>query len=217
MRESDVTLVVSPVEQELLRVECPGARVEVLATVHELVGSRRDFASRHDLWFVGGFQHHPNLDAMQWFVGEVWPLIARELPAARFHIVGSKMPPSILALASERVIAHGHVPDLDAFLDDCRIAVAPLRYGAGVKGKINHSMAHGQPVVATPIAVEGMHLAVGEEVLVADSAADFAAAVVRLYHDEALWNALSTNGLENVRRHFSFDAARTALSRILPH
>jgi glycosyltransferase involved in cell wall biosynthesis len=111
---------------------------------------------------------------------------------------------------------HGHVPDLDAFLDDCRIAVAPLRYGAGIKGKINHSMAHGQPVVATPIAVEGMHLVAGEEVMVAETAEEFAAAVVNLYHDEALWSRLSANGLENVRRHFSFDAARTALARILP-
>src|SRR3546814_5574803 len=72
-------------------------------------------------------------------------------------------------------------------MDGCRVAVAPLRYGAGVKGKVNLSMAHGQPVVSTPCAVEGMHLRDGHDVLVADDAAAFADAVVRLHEDEALW------------------------------
>src|SRR3546814_1900450 len=84
-------------------------------------------------------------------------------------------------------------------MDGCRVAVAPLRYGAGVKGKVNLSMAHGQPVVSTPCAVEGMHLRDGHDVLVADDAAAFADAVVRLHEDEALWTTLSRNGLDNVR------------------
>jgi glycosyltransferase involved in cell wall biosynthesis len=95
-----------------------------------------------------------------------------------------------------------------------RIAVAPLRFGAGVKGKINLSMAHGQPVVATRCAVEGMHLQDGVDVLVADDAQGFADAVVHLYGDEALWNRLSRNGLENVARHFSLDAARDVVRRV---
>ncbi|HET9484484.1 MAG TPA: glycosyltransferase [Xanthomonadales bacterium] len=216
VRECDVTLVVSPVERELLAVEAPGARVEVLSNVHEVNGARHPFAERKDVWFVGGFQHPPNVDAMQWFVHEVWPRIAQRLPDARFHIVGSKMPESVRALAGERVVAHGHVPDIAPFLDGCRIAVAPLRYGAGVKGKVNQSMAHGQPVVATPMAVEGMQVVPGEDALVAESPDAFADAVVALYGDEALWTKLSAGGVRNVERAFSFDAAREALSRILP-
>jgi GT2 family glycosyltransferase/glycosyltransferase involved in cell wall biosynthesis len=216
VRAADVTLVVSPVEQDLLRVACPGARVEVLSNVHEVVGSRRPFAERKDLWFVGGFQHPPNVDAVRWFLAEVWPQVEQALPDALFHVVGSRMPPELQALADARVRVHGHVPDLAPFLDGCRVSVAPLRYGAGVKGKVNHSMAHGQPVVATPVAVEGMHARSGDDVLVAETPADFAAAIVRAYTDEALWQKLSANGLDNVRRHFSFDAAREALSRILP-
>ena len=83
-----------------------------------------------------------------------------------------------------------------------------------MKGKVNLSMAHGQPVVATPAAVEGMHLRHGHDVLVAGDAADFAAAIVRLYGDEALWNRLSENGRENVRRHFSLDAAREVARKV---
>jgi len=100
-------------------------------------------------------------------------------------------------------------------VDGCRIAVAPLRYGAGIKGKVNISMSRGQPVVATPAAVEGMFAKAGRDVLVAETAEDFAAAVVRLYSDEALWNQLSANGLENVRQYFSVDTARLGLQHLL--
>jgi glycosyltransferase involved in cell wall biosynthesis len=89
-----------------------------------------------------------------------------------------------------------------------------LRFGAGVKGKVNLSMAHGQPVVATSCAVEGMYLRDEADVLVADQAQAFADAVVRLYQDEALWNRLAANGLENIRRYFSLDAARAVVNRV---
>ncbi|HVF35447.1 MAG TPA: glycosyltransferase family 4 protein, partial [Candidatus Saccharimonadia bacterium] len=209
-------LVVSTVERVLLELEAPGASVEVLSNEHEVKGALTPFVERKDFWFVGGFQHPPNLDAMQWFVRDVWPKVEAKLPDARFHIVGSRMPDEVRALASERVVAHGHVADLAPFLDGCRIAVAPLRYGAGVKGKVNQSMAHGQPVVATPIAVEGMQVETGNDALVAESPDDFAEAIVSLYHDETLWQRLSEGGVRNVERAFSFDAARAALQRILP-
>jgi GT2 family glycosyltransferase/glycosyltransferase involved in cell wall biosynthesis len=216
VRECDVTVVVSPVERELLAREVPGARVEVLSNVHEVAGLRAPFAARRDLWFVGGFQHPPNVDAVRWFLEAVWPRVEAALPEARFHVVGSRMPDALGALADDRVEVHGFVENLDRFLDGCRLSVAPLRYGAGVKGKVNSAMAHGQPVVATSIAVEGMHVVAGDDVLVADDPAAFADAIVRAYTDEALWAKLSANGLANVERHFSFDAAREALSRILP-
>jgi len=215
VRAADVSLVVSPVEQALLQQEVPGARVEVLSNVHEVVGCRRGFAERADLFFVGGFQHQPNVDAMHWFVAEVWPLIAPRLPGVRFHMVGSRMPESVIALASERVVAAGFAQTLDPYLDGCRLSVAPLRYGAGVKGKVNQSMAHGQPVVATALAAEGMFLSHEQDVLIADGAADFAEQVVRLYQDQALWQRLSAAGLANIEAHFSFAAARQALRGIL--
>ncbi|MEO8461086.1 MAG: glycosyltransferase, partial [Dokdonella sp.] len=117
--------------------------------------------------------------------------------------------------ASDSVIVHGYVEDIEPFMDGCRVSVAPIRYGAGVKGKVNTAMSYGLPVVGTSIAVEGMHVVVGEDVLVADEPAAFAAAVVRLYGDEILWQTLSKNGLTNVARHFSFDAAREAVLKIL--
>ncbi|MEM9184015.1 MAG: glycosyltransferase, partial [Pseudomonadota bacterium] len=104
---------------------------------------------------------------------------------------------------------------LEPYLDGCRLSLAPLRYGAGVKGKINMAMSYGQPVVATSPAVEGMHVVPGQEVMVGDSPEDFAAAVLEAYRDPALWQQLSDGGLANVEQHFSFAAARAALKDIL--
>jgi len=126
------------------------------------------------------------------------------------------MPAAIAALAGQPgVEIHGYVADLAPYMDGIRIAVAPLRFGAGVKGKINLSMAHGQPVVATACATEGMHLRDGEDVLVADDAAGFADSVVGLYQDDALWQRLADNGRINLQRHFSLDAGREVVRRVL--
>ena len=215
MRDSDITLVVSPVEQELLSVDAPDVRVEILSNVHEVFGCRKPFRERHDLVFVGGFQHPPNIDAVDWFVKAVFPFVRAALPGVRFHVIGSKIVDRVLALAGDDVIVHGFVEDIAPFMDDCRISVAPLRYGAGVKGKVNMAMSYGLPVAATAIAVEGMHVRIGEDVLVADDAAGLANEIIRLYGDEGLWNQLSANGLANVERHFSFATAREAVQRFL--
>jgi GT2 family glycosyltransferase/glycosyltransferase involved in cell wall biosynthesis len=213
---SDVTLVVSEAERTLLASDAPAARVEVLSNLHQLAGPGKPFAERGDLVFVGGFRHPPNVDAVRWFALEVFPRVRERLPELRFHCIGSHVTAEIESLSSlPGVVVHGHVPDIGPYMDGCRIGLAPLRYGAGVKGKVNLSMAHGQPVVATSCAVEGMHLEPGRDVLVADDAQGFADAVVALHEDEALWNTLAQNGLRNVAEHFSLDAARETVRRVL--
>ena len=216
MAATDVTLLVSAAEKQQLAVDAPSVRVELLSNLHEVAGQGLDWAQRQGLVFVGGFNHPPNLDAMQWFIGEVFPLIRQRLPEIRFHCIGADVPDSLRALAATQpgVQVHGYVPDVVPWMAGGRVAVAPLRFGAGVKGKINLSMAHGQPVVATHCAAEGMHLHDGEDVLVADDARAFADAVVRLHDDEALWRRLSGNGLDNIARHFSMDAAREVVARV---
>ena len=209
---SDATWVVSDAEAALLRELVPGARIDVVSNVHTVQGSGRSFGERHDLVFVGGFRHQPNIDAVEWFVTAVLPIVRESLTDVGVHVIGPAPPPEIQALAARPgVVVHGHVPDLDPYMDGCRVALAPLRFGAGVKGKINLSMAHGQPVVGTSIACEGMHLTDGVDVLVADDPADFAAAVVRAYTERELWERLAENGAANVRQYFSVDAARSTV------
>ncbi len=214
IKAADATLVVSTVEKAVLEKDAPGEKVHVLSNIHQVPGRDKGFTDRKDIYFVGGYQHPPNVDAACWFVNDIWPLIHQQLPTMRFHLIGSKAPERVRALSGEGVVFHGFVESLQAFLSDCRLAVAPLRYGAGVKGKVNMSMAHGQPVVATPAAVEGMFAEHERELLVAADAESFAREVVRLYQDEDLWNRLSAASVQNVEAHFSLATARASLEAL---
>jgi GT2 family glycosyltransferase len=215
IEQSDAVLVVSETEVGVLAEDAPDALVHVLSNIHDVPGRRVEFNDRSDLFFVGGYQHPPNVDAAHWFVTRIWPLIHAQLPGVNFHLIGSKAPDSIRELKSDGVIFHGFVEDLDHYLDHCRMAVAPLRYGAGVKGKVNQSMAHGQPVVATPVAIEGIHAEHGRDVLVAETEQEFADEVVRLYRDESLWQRISDASIVNVETHFSVAAAQRSIRELI--
>lgn len=212
---ADTTLVVSEVERDLLRIDAPNADVRILSNLHHVAGPGPGWEQRRDLLFVGGFRHPPNVDAVLWFVREIFPRLRAAQPDMRFHCIGGDVPAEIRSLAAQAgVEVHGHVPDLQPWLEGCRVSVAPLRYGAGVKGKINQAMAHGLPVVATSPAVEGMHLRDGVDVLVADSPEHFAQAVLRLDADATLWETIATHALDNVATHFSLDAARQTMREL---
>lgn len=207
MEACDVTLVVSPVEQELLARERPSLDVRIFTNIHDVADEVPAFDARNGIMFVGGYRHPPNVDAVLWYVAEVLPKLKQMLPGVKTHIIGSNAPESITRLADEALEVVGFVPDMTPWLQRVRVSISPLRYGAGVKGKINQAMSHGLPVVGTSPSVEGMYLEDGLEVLVADDPTDFAEAIRRLHTDAALWNRLSVASLENVRRHFSSDAA----------
>ncbi len=211
---ADVTLVVSPVEQVLLNELVPGADIRVVSNIHQVHGCKRGWEDRQHMMFVGGFQHVPNVDAAKWLIESIFPLVRAEIPDIKLHLIGSRMPRELLAVNQAGVRIEGFVHDLGPYLEGCRVSVAPLRYGAGVKGKVNQAMSHGLPVVATTCAAEGMFLEHDQDVLVADTAEDFARQIVRLYQDRALWEKLSSGGLENVERYFSRAAARRALEGV---
>jgi len=213
--KADLTWVVSPIEQAALKREAPAAKVEIVSNLLDVHASATPFAMRRDLLFIGGFSHAPNLDAVTFFVREVWPAVLSGIPDAKFHIIGDAPPPEIQALASESIIVTGYLPDVKPAFDGIKLSVAPLRFGAGVKGKINQSMSYGVPVVATPVAVEGMQLTPEENVLVADTSAQFAARIIELYHSEVLWNRLSANGLQVTRDLYSIESMRKKLPRML--
>ena len=209
--QADETWVVSSAEQRLLREARPHKSVEIVSTIAEIPGSKTPFALRRDWLFIGGFQHTPNVDAVLFFVQKIYPLVSEHLPDAKFYIIGEKAPPEIVALATERIIVAGWQRDIRPFFDSAKLSVAPLRFGAGIKGKINQSMGFGVPVVATSLAVEGMPLINREDILVADEPEDFAHALIELYESEELWNRLSENGIRKTRALYSTEAAREKL------
>jgi glycosyltransferase involved in cell wall biosynthesis len=214
INEADETWVVSVAERELLLQDLPGKQIEVVSNIVDIQPPTTDFANRADFLFIGSFLHPPNVDAVLYFAKEIYPLIVQHLPTAKFYIIGDKAPPEVVALASKNVIVTGAVPDVRPFFESVKLSVAPLRFGAGVKGKINQSMAFGVPVVGTSIAVEGMSLTHEKDVLVAEAPADFARNLVALYQSEEMWNRLSENCLTKARSLYSPRVAREQLSRL---
>ena len=216
IKRSDITWVVSDFEKALLAGLVPEARVEIVSTIHRVFDDTPPLPGREDVVFVGGFRHPPNVDAAHWLADDIVPRLRALRPRVQLHLVGGDAPPEVAALgARDGVVFHGHVPDLDALLDRSRVGLAPLRFGAGVKGKINHYLSRGLPTVATGCAIEGMHLVDGQDVLVADDADAFVQAIVTLLDDDAAWATLRDAGWANTHRYFSRDAAAAAITPLL--
>ncbi|HEX5353170.1 MAG TPA: glycosyltransferase [Rhodanobacteraceae bacterium] len=212
---ADVTLVVSDYELSLLHELVPTSDVRVLSTIHTVWEKQASFEEREGLLFLGNFEHTPNIDAVRWLLAEIMPRLREHQLGVPLHIAGYAGDKVLADLAEDDVIVHGFVRDLDPLLAQVRVSLAPLRFGAGVKGKINLAMSRGLPVVTTFIGAEGMGLRHRFDAMIADGAEAFASAVVELYRDESLWNRVSEHGLDNVRRQFSPDRARLTLSELL--
>jgi glycosyltransferase involved in cell wall biosynthesis len=186
--------------------ECPydcKPKIEVSPIMVPAPGRSKDFQDRKDICFVGGFRHIPNVDAVLFFVKEVWPLVRKTLPEATFKIIGAEAPEEIVSLASDSVQILGHVQDLSTIFDSIKLSVAPIRYGAGVKGKVVLSMGLGVPVAGTPLAFEGMDLDLGKEALSGATPEELAMQIARLYTDSALWTTVSNAAVARAKREYS--------------
>jgi GT2 family glycosyltransferase/glycosyltransferase involved in cell wall biosynthesis len=175
------------------------------------------FASRHGLIFVGGFAHTPNTDGIKWFVKEIWPRVVDRLPDATLSIVGSHAPDDVFALASDHVRVTGYVDSaaLARLYREARLAIVPLRYGAGVKGKLIEALSMGTPVVSTSVGMQGLSMA-RAFVSVADGAGAFADAIVGIYDEPAEMERMAREGLRFIEANFSKDAAIACFAEDIP-
>lgn len=212
---ADAAITVSDYDRSRLLEKLPEATVHVVSLIDEVRHVSKPFDERDGLLFIGGFRHRPNVDAVVWFLDEVFPILSDWIPGIRFHIVGPDPPEEIRNRANETVIVEGYLESVDGQYVDRRVSVAPIRYGSGVKGKINQAMAYGLPCVATPEAVEGMDIDLQEEILVAKNARDFAESVAELYESEALWLELSRNSKRSIERSYSPAVAEQKLRNLL--
>ncbi len=215
VRQVDCTITHSSVEREILAQAVPGAPMALWPLMQVHVGTRVPFAARRDVCFIGGYRHPPNIDAVCYFVAEIFPLLRASEPGIRFIIAGSFVPEEVQALAAPDIIIAGQVAELGSLFDACRVFVCPLRVGAGVKGKIISAMAHGLPVVATPMGVEGAGLEPEQDVLVGEMPQAFAAQVLRLYREPELWQRLSGNSQDRVRDAHSPQMGERALAQAI--
>jgi GT2 family glycosyltransferase len=215
IRDSDMTATVSEQEATAVRSRAPAARTIVLPNVHEVPDRRvPDFVSRRGLLFIGSFMHPPNADAVRWFALEVLPVIRSQIDVD-LVVIGPGATPAAVASWGAHTRYLGWVPDVLPAFDSARLGVVPLRYGAGMKGKVGQAMSLGLPVVTTSIGAEGMDLVDGRDVLIEDDAGAFAGAVVRLHEDAELWSSLSRAGQSLVAERWAPDAMRIRLLEVL--
>ncbi|MEA2159343.1 MAG: hypothetical protein QOD66_1723 [Solirubrobacteraceae bacterium] len=194
IRATDATIVVTESERAQVEADVMGTKVHVLPNINEVRASVLPPQARDGLLFVGGFEHTPNTDAVLTLVREVMPLVWREEPGARLTIVGADPPEEVRALASANVEIAGWVQDLEPILNRARALLAPLTYGAGLKGKVTQALAEGLPVVTTPVGAEGLDATDGVELLIGQTPAELAERAIRILRDDELWTRLSEAG-----------------------
>ena len=194
---ADMVITVTDEEAYLLREESKKLRIRTIPNIHELQ-IQNGSSDKHNLLFVGGFSHEPNIDAVSWFCDEIFPDILNEIPNAKLTVVGSDPPDQILNYRSDSIIILGYVPSLAPIFRENYISIAPLRYGAGMKGKIGEAMAYGLPVVTTHIGAQGMDLVHRVNAMVSDSPSDFSISVIELIKNDTLYNSIRQNATQHV-------------------
>jgi len=213
---ADMVITVTEDDARALKAEIPTLCVAVVPNIHpihEPITIPRDGPMR--AIFVGSFRHEPNLDAMAFFCRDIWPEIRTALPDASLDIVGDAPPASIQSVAEAGIEVHGWVEDTAPYLRAATVSVAPLRFGAGMKGKIGEAMSHGLPVVTTTVGAEGMGFTNGQEILIADAALPFAQAMLDLHATPDYRDALRLAGRSFIENRYGKIAVASIVSATL--
>lgn len=209
----DAVLYPSQDEADVIGAMAPevDARAIVPYAFTEVVGDARP-DGRANVLFVAGFAHPPNVDAARWLVDEIMPLVWARHPGVVLSLVGSNPTDDVKALAGARVEVTGFVSDaeLQRRYAHARVAVVPLRYGAGVKNKVVEALQQGLPLVTTPVGAQGLP-GVDRACVIGDDAAAIADGVCGLLDDDADWARRSLAGADYIVRHFSIEAMRVDL------
>ncbi len=199
----DAVIVHSSYEAKILGERLPGASVVLLPWSVPVKNVANDLLDRSGVAFVGGYNHHPNVDAAKLLATEIMPLVVAQKPHVVCHLAGSNMPAEVAQLANSYVRILGWVPSLMDLFSQIRLTVAPLRYGAGVKGKVLDSLAAGIPCIMTPIAAEGIDLPPSLLRLVADSPQAIADLIIELHDDPMELSRLAAECQAFIAERFS--------------
>lgn len=213
---ADVGHVVGSYEQKIMQEKFPNKPIRniPLYIYDQVPNVEKDFSKRKDIMFVGGFQHAPNEDAVLWFSKNVFNKIVNKIPDIKWHIVGSKVTLPVQALASKNIIIDGFLSDeeLRDLYNLCRISVVPLRYGAGVKGKILEAAYYQIPVVTTTVGEEGIDATINA-FKVEDDADKMANLIIDLYNDLDRLVQMSDNGRKLIEKYYTKQSAIDVLAQ----
>ncbi len=222
VEKSDLTIVLSEYESEYLKEKgCENIKILPLIREFKTINLCVPFHKRRDVIFIGNFSHTPNLDAVRWLYDEIWPAL-RQINKERgfdeicLKIVGSNMPDWIKKNEMNDIKPIGFIENLDEIFLKGRLSIAPLRFGAGLKGKIATSLGYGVPVVGTNIAFEGMPKEGKENIsIIENSAIEISEKLISVYYDETKWTEISNNGVKYAIRYFSIDNQMPVVNNII--
>jgi GT2 family glycosyltransferase len=216
----DIILPFSTFEEPYIRKMAPEKTVQVIPVYFFDSAPEKvpGFDERRDILFVGYFGHPPNPDAIKWFAQEIFPLVQQKVPDAKLHVVGSQPTDEVLGLHSDSIKVTGYVSDeeLANYYRKCKVAILPLRFGAGVKGKLLESLNHQIPTVISPVAAEGVP-EIEQHSLVAETPNDFAEKIMLLYQDKNMWEKYAARGKELIEKHYTEAVAKKLLEEIFTH
>ncbi len=210
--QADAVVTHSPVERDILQRSLPARKIVVAPWRVVANPTAASFSQRRGIGFLAHFAHKPNVDAARLLVTTIMKAVWAKDPSMTCTLAGSDMPDSLRELASDRIIVLGPVGDLGAFFDRVRLTVAPMAYGAGIKGKVLESFAAGAPCVCSPIAAEGLDLPPALARFVHTRVVDMAEAIVALHNDEKLHQETAAAGLDFILDYASEAKVDAALA-----
>ena len=217
---SDLTLMISTVEVELLVKEAavPESLLMHLPFMLDMptedeIKKWPSYEDRTDFVCVGNGKHAPNIHAIKTLKQEIWPLIRNEIPDAKLKIIGAYLPQQVLEMhkPKEGFEVMGWISNLDQVLQNARLLLAPIEFGAGIKGKLTDAMCNGTPNITTTIGAEGMYDDMPWSGAISHNWQEFVHNAVRLYQNEMVWKEAQANGFNIISRVYSKDKHRTAL------
>lgn len=195
-QKADKIIVISDIEKETLKdFYKEDSKIVSIGNIHQYIENKNpvSFEDRKDLLFIGGFDHKPNVDAVQYLSNEIMPLLWKSEPEISISIIGSNPPESILKLNSDKFKIIGFAKEVSPYFLNSRIFLAPLRYGAGIKGKIGQSLEFGLPLVTTSIGAEGFNFKENRNIIVGNTSQEIVENILLLYKNKEVWEKISSD------------------------
>lgn len=203
LEKCDLVLAISKEDEETIRKCKPGVKTVVVPAGMDIPSKQQnENFDVQNLFFIGSFDWMPNKQGMEWFLKEIWPQLSTGYPDLQLQIAGKKMPPSLWQHADKNIKPLGEVPDAKEFMLKAGVMVVPIISGSGIRIKILEAMALGKTIIATDIATEGLGLTNGENVLIANNAAEFILQIGRCKSDMALCRKIGGNAYDYAFRNY---------------
>ncbi len=217
-KKADKIAVISDKEKEFMKSFVDESKLVTVSNVHNLKVKPEEmppFEKREGIFFIGTFLHDPNVDAVEILYHQIMPLVWQKMPDLTITIIGSEAPESIEKMNSEKFKIAGYVEDIIPFYKNCFASVSPLRFGAGVKGKIGQALEYTLPVLTTEIGAEGMFLENGVTALIAgnDDYQKFADNIIEVCTRKELWDTLHNNSEKGIYP-FSIEAQKDEIFKL---